>query len=101
MARSAGRVGRRAPWRHRGLRWAVVAEVLDADGSIVRSWANGTDPVLAAGDLVVETARRLAERGAPAAPTVFGLGQPQEQLDVLADLRTLRWSVSRPEPSRR
>lgn len=83
------------------VRWAVVVEVRDADGEIIRSWANGTDPVRAAADLLVEAAVRLAERGAPADGTVLGLGEPGAQLDAVADLRSLRWSVSRPEPSRR
>lgn len=83
------------------LRWAVVAEVLDGDGAIVRAWANGTDPVRAAGDLVVEAALRVAAAGVPDDGTVVGLGDVAGQLDALADQRTLRWSVSRPEPSRR
>lgn len=83
------------------VRWAVVVEVLDGDGSIVRSWANGTDPVQAAADLLLQAARRVAVQDSGPDPTVLGLGEPQDQLDALADLRTLRWSVSRPEPSRR
>lgn len=83
------------------VRWAVVVEVLDADGAIVRAWANGTDPVRAAADLLLEAATRLVEHGPPGDATVLGLGDPQAQLDAVADLRTLRWSVSRPEPSRR
>lgn len=83
------------------LRWAVVVEVRDADGSIIRSWANGTDPVRAAADLLVEAAVRLADVGAPGDRSVLGLGDPAGQLDAVADQRTLRWSVSRPEPSTR
>lgn len=83
------------------VRWAVVVEVLDVDGGIVRAWANGTDPVRATADLLLEAAGRLAVHGPAPDVTVLGLGAPQAQLDALADLRTLRWSVSRPEPSHR
>lgn len=84
------------------VRWAVVVEALDRDGTIVRAWANGTDPVAAAADLLVLGAQRLAGTAVPPpSGTLLDLGPPEELLDRLADLRTLRWSVSRPEPSRR
>ena len=81
------------------VRWAVVVECLDDDGSIVRAWANGTDPIVAAADLLLVAAGRLVEHGAPADRTVVGLGDARGQLDDVADLRSLRWSVSRPEPT--
>lgn len=84
------------------VRWAVVVEALERDGTIVRAWANGTDPVAAAADLLVLGAQRLVSTGIPPSTgTVLDLGAPEEVLDRLADLRTLRWSLSRPEPSRR
>lgn len=84
------------------VRWAVVVEALDRDGAIVRVWANGTDPVAAAADLLGLGAQRLAasDAGSPSG-TLLDLGAPEALLDRLADLRTLRWSLSRPEPSRR
>lgn len=85
-----------------GVRWAVVVEALDQDGTIVRAWANGTDPVAAAADLLVLGAQRLVGTDIPPSTgTLLDLGAPEQLLDRLADLRTLRWSVSRPEPSRR
>jgi len=84
------------------VRWAVVVEVLDGQGEIVRAWANGTDPVAAAADLLVLGARRLANGTRPLpSGTVLDLGPSVQLLDGLADLRTLRWSVSRPQASRR
>ncbi len=83
------------------VRWAVVVECLDEDGSVVRAWANGTNPVVAAADLTLVAAERLVRGGAGAGPTAAGLGDVRGQLDAVADLRTLRWSVSRPEPSQR
>lgn len=84
------------------VRWAVVVEARDGDGTVVRAWANGTDPVAAAADLLVLGARRLSGLAVPpASGTVLDLGPPGALLDDLADLRTLRWSVSRPAPSAR
>jgi hypothetical protein len=83
------------------VRWAVVVECLDGDGSIVRAWANGTDPVRAAADLLLVAAARVGAGAIAADRTVAGLGDARQQLDDVADLRTLRWSVSRPEPARR
>lgn len=98
--RAAGGGG--GPAATEDVRWAVVVEALDRDGSIVRAWANGTDPVAAAADLLVVGAHRLAATSLPApSGTLLDLGAPDELLDRLADLHTLRWSVSRPEPSRR
>lgn len=95
------RSGGGGPGATEDVRWAVVVEVLDVDGTIVRAWANGTDPVRATADLLIEAARRLAAQGSPTDVTVLGVGDAHAQLDALADLRTLRWSLSRPEPSRR
>ncbi len=84
------------------LRWAVVVEARDRDGQIVRAWANGTDPVRAAADLLLLGAARLAAADTPPpSGTLLDLGAPDELLDRLADRRTLRWSVSRPEPAAR
>lgn len=95
--RAAGGGG--APGATADVRWAVVVECLDQDGSIVRAWANGTDPVAAAADLLLVAARRLVEQGAPHDQTVVGLGDVRGQLDDVADVRGLRWSVRRPEPA--
>lgn len=102
-ARLAARAARgRAEPGTDDVRWAVVAECLDADGGIVRAWANGTDPMAVTIDVLLVGARRLAESGPPTSgATVADLGDAHAQLDALADLRTLRWSVSRPEPARR
>lgn len=82
------------------LRWAVVVETRDRDGQVVRGWANGTDPIRAAADLLLLGAARLgATDTPPTSGTVLDLGSPTALLDGLADRRTLRWSVSRPEPS--
>ena len=83
------------------VRWAVVVECRNADGGIVRAWANGTDPVAAAADLLLIAAGRVAAGHMAADGTVAGLGDVRGQLDAAADRRALRWSVSRPEPSQR
>lgn len=97
--RAAGGGG--GPGATADVRWAVVVECLDEDGGIIRAWANGTDPVVAAADLLLVAAQRLVAAGTPPDGTVVGLGDVHGQLDAVADLRTLRWSVSRPEPSAR
>lgn len=83
------------------VRWAVVVECRDGDDGIVRAWANGTDPVAAAADLLLIAAARVAAGHVAADGTVAGLGDVRGQLDAAADRRALRWSVSRPEPSQR
>lgn len=93
------RAGGGGPGATADVRWAVVAECRDEDGSIVRAWANGTDPVVAAADLLLVAAQRLVDVGRPPDGTVVGLGDVRGQLDTAADLRSLRWSVSRPEPA--
>lgn len=79
------------------VRWAVVAEVRSEDGTVHRAWANGTDPVLAAGELVAASA--LAAVAHPGAAGLLDLGPPERLLDGLADADVLRWSVARPTPS--
>jgi hypothetical protein len=100
LHRRAGAAGG-GPGATADVRWAVVVECRDGDGSIVRAWANGTDPIRAAADLLLVAAARVGAGATAADRTVVGLGDARQQLDDVADLRTLRWSVSRPEPARR
>jgi hypothetical protein len=87
------------------LRWAVVVEVRDHDGAIVRAWANGTDPVACAAVLLTGAAARVGSGRAGRRPagrpgSLLDLGPAAGLLDELADARALRWSIGRPTPSR-
>lgn len=103
-----GRVGRwlrrRAARPVRGstadLRWAVVAELRDDGGGVVRAWANGTDPVRLTGLLLAHAAAGVAA-GDGTPTSVVDLAPPRATLDALADHGVLRWSVARPTPAHR
>ena len=80
-------------------RWAVVAEVRDGDGDVVRAWANGVDPVGVTGTLLAVAARAAATTDVRPR-SVVELAPTGALLDQLADAGVLRWSVARPTPSR-
>jgi hypothetical protein len=88
-------------------RWAVVAEVTDAAGDLVRAWAYGHDRLGVAGAILATLAGLVRDPGAPpgAPPRVPArvlagvrapseLAPPAEILDELAATTDLRWSVT-------
>lgn len=98
--RAAARGG--GPGATADARWAVVVEVRDHDGEVVRAWANGTDPVACTAVLLAGAADRARAVGTGVAPTsLLDLAPAGDLLDELADARALRWSVGRPTPSPR
>lgn len=84
-------------------RWAIVAEVADADGSLVRGWAYGTDRhEVTAQVLALVAARLLGSAGHAPGSGPIGVTElvaPDTLLDDLAARTGLRWSVSDRTPA--
>ncbi len=90
------------PGRDRGTaeeRWALVVEVADDDGTLVRGWAYGRDRHDVTARIAATLAPRVATADANPARRPVGaieLCDPQELLDGLAAVTDLRWSVTEP-----
>ncbi|MCA1711951.1 MAG: saccharopine dehydrogenase NADP-binding domain-containing protein [Actinobacteria bacterium] len=104
LLRRAGALGPEgpSPRQRAATRWACVAEVAGADGTVVRAWANGRDVYGFTAEAMALAAARLLDDGARAS----GVVAPAEAfaaesvLDELADVAGLRWSIT-PAAARR
>lgn len=93
-------LGPEGPSRERGsaVRWACVAEVEGADGTLSRAWANASDVYGMTAEFLVSAAVALGDGGALTTGVVSPAQalDPAAWLDQLADATDLRWSVKRP-----
>ncbi len=93
-ARIAERIRRRkdvGDAARRQLRWAVVVEVVDEDGSLVRTWASGRDPVGVTSAMLVIAAARASHAPPKGIVGPGGLGDPAAILDGVGELAGIHW----------